>query len=234
MRALRVAQAVARIGPVLGGDWGRRDFLRQALGTPFGLFILQTLDPFPDFQVPKPIGTKKHLTPREWRFPRIAHFLAILSMLLFLVGVASASGSGSGTWIDTTCYLIPYPPYCIVIAALHKSNVYVYSNRPSSYLAVVDWQTFGGVISPGSSACGNHRWLLLSATWMDNSGSHPISGWYWVPSMCNPSDFCVAYRSDQDFYLWGTTIYGDFYSRTYFGMGCFPNVGPARGLRVYP
>ena len=43
-RALRVAQAVARMGgPVLGVDWGRRDFLRRAGGALLGLLTLQGL-----------------------------------------------------------------------------------------------------------------------------------------------------------------------------------------------
>jgi hypothetical protein len=42
VRALRVAQAVARMGgPVLGVDWGRRDFLRWAGGALLGLLTLQ-------------------------------------------------------------------------------------------------------------------------------------------------------------------------------------------------
>jgi len=42
VRALRVAQAVARMGgPVLGVDWGRRDFLRRAGGALLGLLTLQ-------------------------------------------------------------------------------------------------------------------------------------------------------------------------------------------------
>jgi len=44
VRALRVAQAVARMGgPVLGVDWGRRDFLRRAGGALLGLLTLQGL-----------------------------------------------------------------------------------------------------------------------------------------------------------------------------------------------
>jgi hypothetical protein len=42
VRALRMAQAVARMGgPVLGVDWGRRDFLRRAGGALLGLLTLQ-------------------------------------------------------------------------------------------------------------------------------------------------------------------------------------------------
>ena len=45
VRALRVAQAVARMGgPVLGVDWGRRDFLRRAGGALLGLLTLQGLE----------------------------------------------------------------------------------------------------------------------------------------------------------------------------------------------
>jgi len=44
VRALRVAQAVARHGgPVLSVDWGRRDFLRRAGGALLGLLTLQGL-----------------------------------------------------------------------------------------------------------------------------------------------------------------------------------------------
>ena len=45
VRALRMAQAVARMGgPVLGVDWGRRDFLRRAGGALLGLLTLQGLE----------------------------------------------------------------------------------------------------------------------------------------------------------------------------------------------
>jgi len=44
VRALRVAQAVARHGgPVLGVDWGRRDFLRRATGALAGWIALRGL-----------------------------------------------------------------------------------------------------------------------------------------------------------------------------------------------
>ena len=43
-RALRVAQAVARhSGPVLGVDWGRRDFLRRTTGALAGWIALRSL-----------------------------------------------------------------------------------------------------------------------------------------------------------------------------------------------
>jgi len=42
VRALRVAQAVARMGgPVLGVDWGRRRFLGRALGALAGLLLMR-------------------------------------------------------------------------------------------------------------------------------------------------------------------------------------------------
>ena len=44
VRALRAAQAVARMGgPVLGVDWGRRDFLRRAIGALAGWIALRGL-----------------------------------------------------------------------------------------------------------------------------------------------------------------------------------------------
>ena len=53
VRALRVAQAVARHGgPVLGVDWGRRDFLRRAGGALAGWFVLRSwkVDQIPSAQ----------------------------------------------------------------------------------------------------------------------------------------------------------------------------------------
>jgi len=64
VRALRVAQAVARMGgPVLGVDWGRRDFLRRAGGALLGLLALRNL------RAPLRSGTARPPIPSQSRPP---------------------------------------------------------------------------------------------------------------------------------------------------------------------
>ncbi len=54
-RALRVARVVARHGgPVLGVDWGRRDFLRRATGALAGWIALRGLGPNAETAAPTP------------------------------------------------------------------------------------------------------------------------------------------------------------------------------------
>ncbi|GBC78604.1 hypothetical protein HRbin08_02100 [bacterium HR08] len=58
-RALRVAQAVARFGgPVLGVDWGRRDFLRRALGALAGWITVRGLKSESIFQADRTSAPK--------------------------------------------------------------------------------------------------------------------------------------------------------------------------------
>jgi len=71
VRALRMAQAVARMGgPVLGVDWGRRDFLRRAGGALLGLLTLQGLEaPFRSGAAGPPIPSPSG-QPSRRRVPR--------------------------------------------------------------------------------------------------------------------------------------------------------------------
>ncbi len=64
VRALRVAQVVARFGePVLGVDWGRRDFLHRAGGALLGFLALQGLG------TPLSAGaTEPPIPPRAFQF----------------------------------------------------------------------------------------------------------------------------------------------------------------------
>lgn len=153
-------------------------------------------------------------------------------MLAFPIANSRAV-SGDGYWPEVTYH--PLEGWGFVpIYYGHPANVNASTRRISSYNVYVSEQTFGGWVYPSETECGLSAWILTQAYWYDAGGAHYISGWYSTGTICPPEYSCENFRSTQAFFLGGFSIYGSFQGRSWYGNGCFPNIGPIHEIRVYP
>lgn len=167
---------------------------------------------------------------RVYRY--LMSMLIVVLFLLMMVIPAGAYGiSGSGNWIDMTwfCTQTDTQPICVPILANHKADVHVEYYYVDSYHRVVYWQDFGGMIYPGTSACGNHDWSKGSTFYETSWGDVPIGGWFSTGAWCMSGSVCRNYHSDAGSWLTCSTCEGRFKSSTWFTNRCFPNLVPFDG-----
>ena len=87
-------------------------------------------------------------------------------------------------------------------------------------------------LTPAASLCGYHDWIKQDTYYETYYGTVNISGWFEVPTWCDPAKVCRAYHSDTDYYLYCAACTGRFKSSTWFTNRCFPNMGPKHTTSV--
>lgn len=161
--------------------------------------------------------------------PRLVTFVAsVIALLLLLLFFAHQTAfatvvQGSGAWVDVSAYC--GSGVCVPVAANHNSQASLDRYQSSYSIWITYWQNFGGSVTRGSGLlCGSHDFIKMTTKYKAN-GTTIIGGWVAQSTICSTNVVCRAWRSENDYWIYGTAPRGRFGSATSFGVRCVPSLG---------